>query len=98
MMEQLGKEPELDKIPIDYEDLHGDCQVALYIYNKLGNRVYGDVGFTGKDFTLLPTLIAYHKIIDPDLLIDYLNTIDNHHINESQKAIKAEYDKIKNKK
>lgn len=97
LMEQRGLEPDPSKMPIDYEDLHEDGMLALHIYNKLGNRVYGDVGFTGKDYTVLPILISFHEIFDTDLLLDYLNVIDNYHIAESQKAIKAEYDKIKKK-
>jgi len=96
-MEQRGQEPDPEKIPIDYEDLHYDAQLSLLIYGKLGNRVYGDVGFTGKDFTLLPILINYHEVIDTDLLLDYLNTVDNYYIEKSQKAIKAEIDKAKKK-
>lgn len=98
MMEQRGLEPDPSKIPVGYEDLGYDAQLALVIYGKLGNRVYGDVGFTGKDFTVLPILIQYHEIIECDLLLDYLNIIDLYNINKSQDAIKKEMDKIKNKK
>lgn len=97
-MEQKGLEPDPDKVPVGYEDLGYDAQLALLIYGKLGNRVYGDVGFVGKDFTVLPILISYHEVIDTDLLLDFLNTIDNFNIKRSQDAMKAEMDKIKNKK
>lgn len=97
MMQQRGKEPNPDEIPMDFEDLHEDGQLAIYIYGKLGNRIYGDVGFVGKDFTLLPMLVQHLEIIDLDLLIDYLNIIDEFNVDKSQKAIKAEYDKMKNR-
>jgi len=96
-MEQRGQQPDPEKIPIDYDDLGYDAQLALHIYGKLGNRVYGDVGFTGKDFTLLPILITYHEIIDTDLLLDYLNAIDAYNINKSQEAIKKITDKASKK-
>ena len=97
MMEQMGREPDPDKTPLDYEDLCVDAQLALYLYNKLGNRVYGDVGFTGKDYTILPILIKHHEILDVDLLIDYLNVIDTFNINTSQEALKKELDKVKSR-
>lgn len=95
-MEQLGKEP--DKPPIGYEDLCPDCQIALNIYNRLGNRVYGDVGFVGKDYTNLPILIEIFEITNKDYLINLLNVLDTFNINQSQKAMKKMMDDIKKKK
>lgn len=95
-MEQLGKEP--DKPPIGYEDLDLDCQIALNIYNRLGNRVYGDVGFVGKDYTNLPILIEVFEITNKNYLIDLLNVLDSFNIDKSQKAMKKMMDDIKKKK
>jgi len=95
LMEQRGLEPDPEKIPIEYEDLMYDAQLALNIYGKLGNRVYGDVGFTGKDYTVLPILIKYHEIHDVELLLEYLNILDTYNINKSQEAMKKEFDKLK---
>jgi len=97
LMAERGLDPDPDKIPVGYEDLMHDAQLALNIYGRLGNRVYGDVGFTGKDFTVLPILIAHHGIIDADLLLEYLNVIDTFNITKSQEAMKKEFDKMKNK-
>jgi hypothetical protein len=98
LMEQLEKEPDLDKMPIDYFDLCPDAQIAINIYNRLGNRVYGDVGFVGKDYTNLPILIEIFKITNKDLLIDLLNVLDASNIDKSQKAMKKMMDDIKKKK
>lgn len=95
-MKQLGKEP--DKPPIGYEDLDQDCQIAINIYNRLGNRVYGDVGFVGKDYTNLPILIEVFGITNKEYLIDLLNVLDTFNINQSQKAMKKMMDDIKKKK
>lgn len=97
-VEQLGQEPDPEKMPLGFEDIPEDAQLAFNIYNRLGNRVYGDVGFVGKDFTNLPILIEIHNIFDKDLLIDLLNTIDRYNIDKSQKQIKKMYDDIKKKK
>jgi hypothetical protein len=97
-MEQMGKEPDPDKMPLDYFDLCPDCQIALNIYNRLGNRVYGDVGFVGKDYTNLPILIEIFEITNKNYLIDLLNALDAFNIDKSQKAMKKMMDDIKKKK
>jgi len=98
IQEQLGKEPDPKHMPLGFDDLTEDAQLAFNIYNKLGNRVYGDVGFTGKDYTNLPILIQIYHIRDVDLLLDLLNTMDAYNINKSQKQIKKMYDDMKKKK
>ncbi len=96
-MEQLEKEPELDKMPLDYFDLCPDAQIAVNMYNRLGNRVYGDVGFVGKDYTALPIFIQIFEITNKDLLIDLLNVLDASNIDKSQKAMKKMLDSVKKK-
>lgn len=96
-MKELGQESDPKKIPLGFEDIPEDAQLAFNIYNKLGNRVYGDVGFTGKDYTNLPILIEIYRICDKDLLIDLLNAIDAFNINKSQKQLKKMYDDMKKK-
>lgn len=97
VQKQLGKEPDPKYMPLGYEDLPEDAQLALIIYNKLGNRIYGDVGFTGKDYTNLPILIERHNIYDTALLIDLLNVIDIYYIEKNQRQIKKMYDDMKKK-
>lgn len=97
-VEQLGQEPDPEKIPLGFDDLYEDAQRALNIYNRLGNRIYGDVGFVGKDFTNLPILIETNYIVDKSLLVDLLNVIDAHNIDKNQKQLKKMYDDIKKKK
>jgi len=98
VVEEMGKEPDFDKMPLDYSDLCPDAQIAVNIYNRLGNRVYGDVGFVGKDYTNLPILIEIFQITNKDLLIDLLNVMDSVNIDKSQKAMKKMMDDIKKKK
>ena len=97
VQKQLGKEPDPKYMPLGYEDLPEDAQLAFIIYNKLGNRIYGDVGFTGKDYTNLPILIERHNIYDTALLIDLLNVIDIYYIEKNQRQIKKMYDDMKKK-
>jgi len=94
MMRQRGEEPDPAKIPASFEDLEVEAQIALNIYNRLGNRV-SESGFLGKDYTILPRLIKIFHISDDLLLLDLLNTIENFYIEESSKYMKAELDKMK---
>jgi hypothetical protein len=98
IQEQLGKEPDPKFMPLGFEDLPEDAQLAVTIHSKLGNRVYGDVGYTGKDYTTLPILIDIFCITNTLLLLDLLNKIDAFYIDKSQKQIKKMYDDIKKKK
>jgi hypothetical protein len=49
MMEQTGEEIDWEKCPPDTEDFPDCVHDALSIYNSLGNRVFQDVGFVGKE-------------------------------------------------
>ena len=53
MIEQTGEEIDWKRIPPDIEDFPPMVHRAITIYNNLGDRVYSDVGFTGKDYTNL---------------------------------------------
>ena len=53
MMEQLGKEPHPDEIPPDFEDLPEIITIAVNTFNLLGDRIYPEIGYIGKDYTNL---------------------------------------------
>lgn len=95
---QLGQEPDFSKIPLGFEDIPQEAQVALNIYNTLGNRIYPDVGFTGKDYTNLPILIDIYEIYNKKLLLELLTVIEAYYIDKNQKQIKKMYDDMKKKK
>lgn len=94
-MAQKGQEPNPDNIPIEYEDLALDCQIAVAIYNSLGNRIYPDIGFVGKDYTILPSLLDYYGIKDLPFLLDMLNILDADTIDKSQRSIKKAVEDMK---
>ena len=100
MMEQTGEEIDWDRCPAEIEDFPESVHVALSIYNSLTDRVYAEVGFTGKDLTYLDGLYNLYKIesyTEKEWIFELILFLDSHHISESQKRIKAEYDKIKRK-
>ena len=66
----------------------------------LGNKIFPDVGFVGKDFTLLEYLLKEYKIEstqEKDWVLQVLMHMEGNDIAESQRKIKSEYDKIKKK-
>ena len=99
MVEQTGEEIDWERCPPDEEDFPDSILTALNIYYSLGNRIYGDVGYVGKDFTNLPLLYDLYKVQEyqKDWIFELLLFLDNRAIEESQRRMKAEYDKIKRK-
>jgi len=97
MCEQTGEEIDWEKCPPAIEDFPDSVVDAINIYNALGNRVYSEVGFTGKDFTNFSLLVELYRIEphEHDWLMEILLFLDSRDIVASQKAIKAAYDKIK---
>lgn len=87
LMEQRGQEPDPKKIPLEFDDLSPDTQIAFSIYHRLGNRVDGNVGFVGKDYTNLPYFVEAYEINDKLYLLDLLVAIEVHYIKENQKAV-----------
>ena len=97
MCEQTGQEIDWDRCPPDVEDFPDQVHTAINIFNSLGDRVYPDVGFVGKDFTNLELLYKFYKV--PDFQKEYIFELCLHMEGitrkESQQQIKAAYDKIK---
>jgi hypothetical protein len=97
MCEQLGKEPNSEEIPPEWEDFPPFVQTALNIFNQLGDRVYPEIGYIGKDYTNLPVLMEVYGIDDTEYLLELLGWIDSRAIKASSEQLKKEYDKLKRK-
>ena len=97
MKEQLGQEPNWDECPPGDEDLPDLFIDAINIFNSLGDRVFPEIGYIGKDYTNLPILLDLYKIDNVDLTMEALSRLDNHAIKKSQENLKREYDKMKRK-
>ena len=63
MWEQTGEEIDWERCPPDLEDFPSVVVDFLNIYYSLGNRVYPDIGYVGKDFTNLNLLSALADLI-----------------------------------
>lgn len=98
MQEQLGKDPDPERCPPAAEDFPEVLLDAISIFNMLGDRVYPEIGYVGKDYTNLPILIEVMQVDNKELLLDALARLDGHAIQKSQERLKREYDKLKRKK
>lgn len=97
MCEQLDKEPDLDEIPPDIEDFPEIAIQAMNIFGSLGDRIYPDIGYMGKDFTNLNQYIEIYGIKDKELLLEILTYLESRAIKTSQEHLKRERDKLKRK-
>jgi len=99
MVEQTGEEIDWDRCPPEPEDFPDIVIDALSIHHSLGNRMYPDIGYVGKDYTTLPLLQKIYNIEEhqEEHLFGLLLFLDNQAIESSQKRLKAEYDKMKRK-
>ena len=100
MVEQTGEEIDWDKCPPDQEDFPDSIITSLNIYYTLGDRVYPDVGFVGKDYTNLNLLYNYYGIedkLEKEWIWELIHVMETESIKESQRQIKASLDKIKRK-
>jgi hypothetical protein len=97
MCEQLNKEPLDDEIPPDWEDFPEIMQDAINTFNSLGDRVYPDIGFMGKDYTNLSHFMSAYDITDTEFFLEILSWLDSRAIKKSQEHLKREHDKLKRK-
>lgn len=97
MQEQLGKKPSLDRCPPGIEDFPDILINSISIFNSLGDRVFPEIGYIGKDYTNLPILMNIYGIDNVTLLLEALSRLDSHAITKSQEHLKREHDKMKRK-
>jgi hypothetical protein len=99
MCEQTGEEEDWDKCPPDWEDFPNIISDILSIFNSMGNRVYPDIGYIGKDYANFDFLLKYYQVEDYQIEFVF-NTIlwlDSRAIKESQQRMKREMDRMKSK-
>lgn len=97
MCEQMGKEPNPDEIPPSWEDFPDLAICAMNTYSMLGDRIYPDIGFVGKDFTNLHIYLDIYGIEDKELFLEILSFLESRAINQSQEVLKREREKLKRK-
>lgn len=98
MCEQLGQEPNPEEIPPDVEDFPEIAVQALNTFSSLGDRIYPDIGYMGKDFTTLPYYLDMYGVEDTELFLEILTYLESRAIKDSQEQLKREREKLKRKK
>jgi len=97
MQEQLGREPTEKDMPPDIDDFPLIVQAAMNTFNMLGDKVYPDIGYTGKDYTNLPYYIEIYGIQDKEFFLEILAWLDARAIKKSSEKLKREMEKLKRK-
>ena len=95
MCEQMGQEPKEDEIPPDEYDFPEIAISAINTFGSLGDRVYPDVGYTGKDFTNLPFYLETYGVEDKDLFLEILVFLESRAVSHSQEVLRREREKLK---
>lgn len=100
MQSQLGLEPDPARCPPGIEDFPEVVVNAINIYSLMGDRVYPEIGYIGKDYTNLPILLQVFgiDIREYEVVVSVLSSLDSHSIRKSQAKLKAEYAKMKRSK
>jgi len=99
MQEQMGLEIEEDKIPPSMDDFPDLVLDSIQIFNRLGDRVFPEIGYIGKDYTNLKLYMKVYGIMeeDKDFLLELIEWLDTRAIKKSADQLKREYDKMKRK-
>ena len=99
MCEHTGQEIDWEKCPPDCEDFPNIVVTSMNLYNSLGNKVYPDIGFVGKDYTNFEFLLNHYNISEheKEFVLDLLFELESRDIENSQRKLKAEYERIKRK-
>lgn len=88
IIEQLNEEFSEKKCPPDYEDFPLPLQQAIEVFNRLGDRVYPEIGYLGKDYTALPLHMKVAGVTENDLFLEALVRLDASMIKRSQEQLK----------
>ena len=98
MMEQMGEEPDWEKCPPDWGDFPELIVTTMNLFHSLGDRVYPDIGYIGKDYTNLSYYLEIYNVEDKEFFLELLTWLDSRAVQTSQEQMKREQDKLKRKK
>jgi len=98
--EQLGQEPDPDKMPLETSDFPEEVQVAFFVFNMLSDVIEGMSGsYMGKDWVDCEFVFKLYEIENPRIVYYFAKTYErilmNHRANEAEKRQKASERKAK---
>lgn len=95
--DQMGQEPSEERCPPDFEDFPLPVQQAIEIFNKLGDRVYPDIGYMGKDYTSINLHMEVAGVTEKEIFLETLIRLDHYMIKKSSEQLKKARDSVKKK-
>tara|TARA_Y200000002_G_C22112822_1_gene427486 strand:+ start:95 stop:472 length:378 start_codon:yes stop_codon:yes gene_type:complete len=95
MCEQMGNEPIEEEIPPDMSDFPTIVSEAVSTFNMLGDRLYPEIGYVGKDYTNLNHYLELYGVEDKEYFLYLLSWLDSRTIKKSSEEMKRQYDKMK---
>ena len=97
MKDQLGEDPDWEECPPGSDDFPEIVVQAINTFSSLGDRIYPDIGYVGKDYTNLPIYLNWYEVEDEEFFLGILLHLDSEAIKTSQEHLKREMDKMKRK-
>ena len=99
IQEQMGQPIEENKMPLSLDDFPDIVIIAINVFNRLGDRVYPEIGYVGKDFTNLNLYMEIEGVEkeQKNFFLEILEWLDARAIKKSAEQLKREYDKMKRK-
>ncbi len=99
MCEQMNQEPDFEKCPDDWEDFPNVVVNAVNIFHSMGDKIMPDIGYLGKDYTNFEFFLKLYDIENhqKDFVTEIILSMESRAVENAQRKLKAEYDKIKRK-
>lgn len=96
--EQLGQEPDPNRMPPTAEDFPYEVQVAFFIHDMLPPKIEGMSGtYMGRDINPLSFLYDIYEVEDKKCITDMIMRINTKYINHFQKKADVERKKQERK-
>lgn len=95
MCEQLGEEPDPEKMPLETSDFPAEVQVAFLLFGYLSDRFEGMSGtYMGKDWSEIEHLFKLYKVDEPQVIHHFMKMYEGllvqHRAEKSERKRKAE--------
>lgn len=74
--EQTDREIDLDQLPPDEADFPLDVQAGIMVFNKLKDDIVADVGYLGKDYTLIPYYMEIYEVTNKELFLETISRLE----------------------
>ena len=99
MCEQMKQEPDFEKCPDDWEDFPNVVVNAVNIFHSMVDKIMPDIGYLGKDYTNFEFFLKLYDIENhqKDFVTEIILSMESRAVENAQRKLKAEYDKIKRK-